>query len=132
MAVKHIDIREFREIGFLQEINRQFLHPLGMALEVVVDDDGTERLGGIWDYRDDTEGILFGDSVLDAKKAENVQRLMAEKHPTRKKLLGFVVQPVPPAGICPRCGKGRDTDGDGDCPFCCHMSDEDLKRLHLP
>lgn len=23
-----------------------------------------------------------------------------------------------PGVVCPRCGKGRDTDGDGDCPLC--------------
>lgn len=40
-------------------MNRGFLHPLGLALEVEieVDEDGTERLGGVWDYRKDPEGI---------------------------------------------------------------------------
>jgi hypothetical protein len=29
------------------------------------------------------------------------------------------------AGVpCPRCGKGRDTNGDGDCPVCAHLSPE--------
>ena len=57
--IKRIDIKEFREKGFLQELNRQFLHPLGLALEVNKDDDGNETLGGVWDYRDDPEGIIF-------------------------------------------------------------------------
>lgn len=36
-----------------------FFHPLGLALEVTVDDDGTEKPGGIWDYRDAPDGILL-------------------------------------------------------------------------
>lgn len=58
--IKRMDIKEFRELGFLQEANRQFFHPLGLALETVVDEEtGEERLGGVWDYRDDPEGIFF-------------------------------------------------------------------------
>ncbi len=32
--IKHIDIKEFRATGFLQESNRLFFHPHGLALEV--------------------------------------------------------------------------------------------------
>lgn len=93
--VKYIDIAEFRELGFLQEANRQFFHPLGLALEVVTEEcercggDGlnpdnthcepcgglgkTERLGGIWDYRDDPEGMEYGPGYgLDPEKAAYV------------------------------------------------------------
>lgn len=66
-TVERMDIREFREAGFLQEVNRLFLHPHGLALEVVVEDDGSERLGGVWDYRDDPEGIVFGEAVDEDK-----------------------------------------------------------------
>lgn len=59
--VNYIDIKEFRELGYLQEVNRLFLHPLGLALEVVVDSETGEcKLGGVWDYRDDPDGIVFG------------------------------------------------------------------------
>lgn len=58
-AIKYIDIKEFRELGYLQELNRRFLHPLGLALEVGINDDGTEYLKEIWDYRDDPEGIYY-------------------------------------------------------------------------
>jgi len=52
--VKRISIKEFREFGFLHEVNRVFFHPLGLALEVIIDrETGEERLGGIWDCRDD-------------------------------------------------------------------------------
>lgn len=32
-AINHIDIGEFRDSGYLQEANRTFFHPLGLALE---------------------------------------------------------------------------------------------------
>ena len=40
--IKRIDIKEFRESGLLAELNRTFLHPLGLALEIIVEDDGTD------------------------------------------------------------------------------------------
>ncbi len=54
--IKRIDIKEFREAGYLQEANRRFFHPLGLALEITRHEDGTETLSGVWDYRDDPEG----------------------------------------------------------------------------
>ena len=60
--MKRIGIKEFQEEGYLQEANRRFFHPLGLALEVIMnDEDGSMVLGGIWDSRDDPEGILFDD-----------------------------------------------------------------------
>ena len=58
--IKYIDIKEFGEKGYLQELNRLFLHPLGLALEVIEEADGSETLGGIQDYRDDPNGITYG------------------------------------------------------------------------
>lgn len=88
---KYIDIEEFREIGFLQEANRQFFHPLGLALEVQVDDDGNWSLGGIWDYRDDPEGVLFVDltSEEDIDRAVRVSRELAEHREARMELFGY-------------------------------------------
>ena len=82
--IKRIDIKEFREAGYLQEANRQFFHPLGLALEVVLNEDGTETLGGVWDYRDDPEGIVFS-SLTDKhkEKIENVRTLKNEKLQSR-------------------------------------------------
>lgn len=81
--VKRINIKEFVEEGFLQEANRQFFHPLGLALEVIVEDDPSKewRLGGVWDYRDDTEGILYGvgDLAERERKAVNVVKARREK-----------------------------------------------------
>jgi hypothetical protein len=94
MSINRIDIREFREAGYLQEVNRQFLHPLGLALEVVVDDDGTERLGGVWDYRDDPEGIYYAGDMPDAEKAERIRDEQDKHHATRLDALGYIMQPL--------------------------------------
>jgi hypothetical protein len=58
---KHISIKEFCDLGFLQEVNRLVLHPAGLALEVTFDDDDPDNpwISGVWDYRDDPEGIWF-------------------------------------------------------------------------
>lgn len=119
--VKRIDIAEFRREGYLQELNRRFLHPLGLALEVVVEPcpcrDGTieegppgathtvtcptchgdkqrERMGGVWDYRDDPEGIYY-DGQLDPEKAGHIDALTKERFAPRKKALGFAIEPIP-------------------------------------
>lgn len=90
MIVKRIDIAEFRELGLVHELNRKFLHPLGLALEVIVEDDGSERLGGIWDCRDDPEGFLFG--TLDAEKMKSAEEFRRRQHSNRHKACGFIVQ----------------------------------------
>jgi hypothetical protein len=134
--IKWIDAREFREAGFLQEANRQFFHPHGLALAVtsVTDDEGApihtfaltaeqhstlrdilkavretadsvgewsdNTLGallgaiegaarydvgdsyfqGVWDYRDDPEGVIFGSwPERDREKVERVA-VEREKH----------------------------------------------------
>jgi hypothetical protein len=62
---KYIDPEEFGKLGFLQEANRQFFHPHGLALEIICDDGGGANeypnavIGGVWDYRDDPEGMMF-------------------------------------------------------------------------
>lgn len=91
--IKRIDIREFREQGYLQEINRRFLHPLGLALEVIVEPDGSEHLGGIWDFREDQEGIHYAGSA-DPEKAKNIDAQLAERAPKREAILGFVIEPT--------------------------------------
>jgi len=94
--IKRIDIKEFREKGYLQELNRQFLHPLGMALEVIIDDEGNEKLGGVWDYRDDPEGMFYIDEIVKLDKfKENISRVaseFSEKAKYREDKYGYVVQ----------------------------------------
>lgn len=92
-GINYLDLDEFRDLGFLQEVNRQFFHPLGLALEVETNSDGrVVGLGGIWDYRDDPEGIVYGDCIDVAKvlnvKAEKYRHLSA-----RIALFGCTIQP---------------------------------------
>lgn len=91
--IKYMDIKEFREKGFLQEVNRSFFHPLGLALEIRIDDEGNYELGGIWDYRDDPEGMYYGNSPS-AAKAKPVEELFDSKAETRMTKLGYVIQPL--------------------------------------
>ena len=87
-----------RENGLLFEINRAILHPLGLALEIQVDDDGTETVGGLWDYQDDPEGILYAPETYKSGEAKYNQfirtkggRVMESRH----RVLGFAVQKEP-------------------------------------
>lgn len=94
--MKKIDVKEFHDFGFLQEANRQFFHPLGLALEIVVDEEGEESLGGIWDARDDPEGFIFGDfGEAGITKAKQVQQLKDSKAKVRQERFGYVIQPIP-------------------------------------
>jgi len=95
MIINRMTIEEFRELGFLQELNRQFLHPLGLALEVVVNEDGSESFGKVWDCRSDAEGIRYAEfsetDVARGKLIEEMQRVKATK---RESLLGYNIQPL--------------------------------------
>jgi hypothetical protein len=93
-GIKYIDIAEFRRLGFVQELNRRFLHPLGLALEVVLNEDGTETLGGVWDYREDPEGIYYADLPEEAQiKAYAMDELWLQRYRARTAALGWMVQP---------------------------------------
>ena len=76
--------------GYLQEANRRFFHPLGLAL--AVDSDGALL---VLDARDDPEGIVFvvgdGEEPLHVK-ADRVAAIEAERLESRKLALGFWIQ----------------------------------------
>ena len=98
--IKKIDIKEFREGGYLQELNRRFLHPLGLALEVI-SEDGKEKLGGIWDYRDDDEGIHYDIENSDQERKDKIlrnfnkiEKTMGLRKAARVDKLGFFIEPV--------------------------------------
>lgn len=97
----------------LFEINRKTLHPLGLALEVFTGADngftltwtedgvekkyyiGEEAFGNLWDYRDDPEGVIYGEeSYKDGKKKyDNFMKESGNKKlEDRKKVLGYIVQ----------------------------------------
>jgi len=92
--IKYMDVKEFHAEGYLQELNRKFLHPLGLALEIILDEDGTETLGGIWDYRDDPEGIGFAKGMIDIDKIIHIARLRESKREVRYKRFGDIEQGI--------------------------------------
>jgi hypothetical protein len=94
---RHMSLDEFQQLGYLQEANRLFFHPRGLALEMVVERDGSMRLGGIWDYRDDPEGIVFADPPC-PEKAIAVGREYMRHEGSRTALLGHPIQNAP--GSC--------------------------------
>ncbi len=94
--IKRMLIAEFRQIGLLQEINRRFLHPMGLALEVIIDkENNSEHFGGIWDYRDDPEGMHYGNfpEKQNIDNAKRCEKLLIEKQTIRMKRFGWHIQP---------------------------------------
>ena len=104
--VKRIDIKEFREQGYLQELNRRFLHPLGLALEIKIDENGNESLNGIWDYREDDSGIYYDlanpefttKERLESfnRKFNFIENEIESRKSYRENALGFFIEPIPP------------------------------------
>jgi hypothetical protein len=83
--IKRIDIKEFREKGYLQELNRRFSHPLG----------------GIWDYCGDKEGIYYdiSNAELERKTRFIDKKLFIDiefenRCKNRKEILGFDIEPL--------------------------------------
>lgn len=91
-----MSITEFVEVGYLHEINRRFLHPLGLALEVKRLENGEHELSGIIDSREDPEGICFGPDLLDNEKVKRVAAELEKYLPARQELWdGCFIQPMP-------------------------------------
>ena len=97
--IKYLSVKDFVELGLLQEINRRFLHPVGLALSVTIDRDESMNFGGIHDYRDIPEGMAFADEVLGSDKArakyDTVRKMEYETMIQRIKKLGYYIQPIP-------------------------------------
>lgn len=81
--------------GLLFEINRKILHPVGLALEIDVNDKDKAVFGPLWDCREDPEGIIYDEEVL-ADGFEKLNKFMEEhgnhRLETRKENLGYVIQ----------------------------------------
>lgn len=124
--INYIDIIEFQDEGYLHELNRRFLHPLGLALEIrqgwtredveellkekgvqfghdAVDNCMTivhhlgldeKHLGGVWDYRDDPDGMNYGDDLLNETKAARIAAIEEGRKKARLESVGYWIQPV--------------------------------------
>ena len=69
--LRTMDFRIFVEQGFVQEMNRQFLHPLGLAMSVRLDHNGVEQFGGFQDYRYDNEGMIFDEQYINSQECRD-------------------------------------------------------------
>jgi hypothetical protein len=90
--LKRMTVAEFRASGLLQEVNRRLLHPLGLALESTTNEDGTESIHGLWDHRDDPEGIRYVGITM-ADRAAAFDARWNERLGARVNALGYMVQP---------------------------------------
>jgi hypothetical protein len=92
---KYLGMQEFIDGGYLMEVNRQFFHPLGLALSVMRTDDGSLSLRGIMDSRDDPEGFIFSDlDDADRAKAAKIAKELEDRRPEREARLGYFIQSV--------------------------------------
>lgn len=84
---------EIIKMGLLAALNREVLHPLGLAMAVDPGDDSIRIL----DDRGDPEGWIFAPETLKvaAERAEVFNEFRQRRHAARRKLLGFIVQPLP-------------------------------------
>lgn len=96
-TMNQISIEEFTNLGYLQEANRRFFHPLGLGLMVERPEEGevgSWKLAGIIDSREDEEGIMFAEGVLSREKADLVSNEFVRRSIARLKKLGYNVQPI--------------------------------------
>lgn len=94
-----MDIKEFVNKGYLQELNRQFLHPLGLSLTTSVDPEtGRYILGGILDKRCFPEGWCFDQKSLNVQgsvdKVMHIAKEFRRRKIARKQKLRYFIQPV--------------------------------------
>jgi len=96
-------IKDFISYGYLQEVNRTFFHPLGLALSINYDDGENDSATlTILDCRDEEPPIIYGfkdrtaeEIVIARDKAVRVSEDMISRKNLRYKLLGFEIEGVP-------------------------------------
>lgn len=91
--MKTLDWKTLREDGYLQEVNRNFFHPLGLALAINVDDENNGVLS-ILDARDDPQGFNFLDTIDLLPKAAKIKQISDERSEARLQALGYWNQPL--------------------------------------
>lgn len=91
----YIDIKEFREKGYLQELNRLFLHKLGLALEV--GSNGNEDIIlGIIDIRNEGSFFDINDSSKERIKSfKDKETFIKSEFKRIEKIRGFSTEEIP-------------------------------------
>lgn len=100
-GLKYITVDELWELGFIQEANRQFWHPHGLAVSVIrnaVNAPGG-KFGPVWDCRGDAEGIYFDGQIIQSERwMANAMQVRAEAnlhYGARRQLFGLGDNPDP-------------------------------------
>lgn len=92
-----MDMREFRDFGYLQEANRVFFHPLGLCLGVMVDSDDPDWSKAelvVRDLRNVPDGVFFYEKVISKEKIERVWCEWRKRSQKRSKKVGRPIQPA--------------------------------------
>lgn len=89
---KRLSTQEIVNLGLLQEINRQFLHPRGFASDI--DEETGEFI--MWDFTSDLEGVTFPSGQFMHQDVEaELADLFLRNAQHRLARFGYIVQPVP-------------------------------------
>ena len=88
--MKYLDAKTLREDGYLQEVNRMFFHPLGLAAEVNLETGEIK----IQDHRNDPEGVIYSEDIDLLPACIRYTEIENARRPIRRKLLGFYMQDV--------------------------------------
>lgn len=75
--------KEFRESGFMQEVNRRVLHPVGVSLQTVQQKDGSEILA-IIDAAEEQHGLFYHPTELKKALRSAVNALAKARLPFRR------------------------------------------------
>lgn len=94
----YIDPQELAAEGYVQEVNRRFFHPLGLALHVARSETGVV-LKGVIDCRDVTGGVVFNEAecwISEHRRdaARKITRDWARRGRERLDEAGWMIQPV--------------------------------------
>ena len=92
---KYLPLAELINQGYLQELNRQCLHLLGLELLVLTNGSNTHLV--VRDGRDEEGGITFGFDMDSDTVCEKARKVAAQREgaiPTRLQMHGYNVQPV--------------------------------------
>ena len=93
----YMDLEEFCDQGYLQEVNRRFFHPLGLHLHVGRDGPSLV-IRGVIDCREDPAGVVYEPIHEFATKcrqgaAAYVGRIWTERGRDRLDECGYMIQP---------------------------------------
>lgn len=92
MPFEILSTKNLIELGLLQEVNRLFFHPRGLAMAVRMNEDGSNSEIIMLDYRNEPGGVTF--DAINLEKFQASQQLLTERLEQRQAELGYIYQPT--------------------------------------